>query len=179
MEERGHALVLIGFMGTGKSAVGRRIARDLRLPRFDTDELVATRFGMPVAEIFSRLGEPAFRDAESELLEELNGGAAAVIVTGGGIVLRAANVTRLRQLGTVIRMTADEPSILERVSRRSSRPLLQKGDAPATVRRLLAEREPLYRGAADAEVDTSSLSHEEAARAVIAAWNAAVHAETP
>ncbi len=172
MRERGPALVLVGFMGTGKSSVGRAIARRLSLPRFDTDELVAARFGMPVSQIFAQHGEAHFRNAESDVLRQIGGSSEAVIVTGGGIVLRAENVEHLQRVGTVVALSAREEVIFERISRRASRPLLQTANPRETITSLLAMRAPLYAAAADAQVDTSNLTHAEAADAVIEHWNA-------
>ena len=88
MTARGSAIVLIGFMGTGKSSVGKALARQTGLPCLDTDEMVSTRFGLSVTEIFTRLGEEEFRNAETEAVRQLAGTGSAIIVTGGGIVLR-------------------------------------------------------------------------------------------
>ena len=173
MRERGRALVLIGFMGTGKSSVGRAIARQLGLERFDTDELVVAQLGMPISQIFAEIGEVRFREVETDVLRNLDADREGVIVTGGGIVLKSENVEHLRRLGTVVSLTAREEVIFERVSRRASRPLLQTEDPRATVAELLRTREPLYRQAADAQIDTSELTHAEAARMVIAQWNSA------
>ncbi|MCA1658815.1 MAG: shikimate kinase, partial [Verrucomicrobiaceae bacterium] len=98
----GQSIVLIGFMGTGKSSTGRVLARLTGLPRFDTDEMVSTRFGLPVPEIFARFGEEKFRDAETEALAQLAEGAPAIVVTGGGIVLRPENVKKLQALGPLV-----------------------------------------------------------------------------
>src|SRR5205085_10529212 len=96
MTARGHSIVLIGFMGAGKSFVGRALPRRTGLPRFDTDEMVSARFDLPVSEIFARFGERKFRDAETEILREFSATQAAIVVTGGGIVLRPENVTMLQ-----------------------------------------------------------------------------------
>lgn len=167
MKKHGHAIVLIGFMGAGKSSVGRTLARMTGRRRFDTDEMVATRFGLTISQIFEKRGEERFRDAESEALEELSGEADAIIVTGGGIVMRQANTARLRELGTVIFLSADEETLFQRISRRPTRPLLQTTDPRATLKELLRTRLPLYRAAADVEVDTSGLTHDEVARKVL------------
>jgi shikimate kinase len=166
---RGEAIVLIGFMGSGKSSVGRELAARTRLPIYDTDRMVAQRVGLSIAEIFARRGEEAFRDCETEALEQLPR-VPAIIVTGGGVVLRAANVRRLRELGPVVHLEANEETLFARVSRRSSRPLLQTADPRGTVSELLRKRAPLYRAAADFSVDTSELSHQEVADAVLRGW---------
>jgi len=167
MQKRGHAIVLIGFMGAGKSSVGRTLARMTGRPRFDTDEMVAARFGLTISEIFEKRGEERFRDAESGALEELSIETDAIIVTGGGIVLRSANTARLRELGAVVYLSADEETLFRRISRRPTRPLLQTTDPRATMTELLAGRRPLYRAAADVEVDTSGLTHDEVARSIL------------
>ena len=167
MKKRGHAIVLIGFMGAGKSSVGRTLAQMSGRPRFDTDEMIAARFGLTISEIFEKRGEERFRDAESEALEELSIETDAIIVTGGGIVLRQTNTARLRELGAVVYLSADEETLFRRISRRPTRPLLQTTDPRATMKELLAARLPLYRAAADVEVDTSGLTHDEVARSIL------------
>jgi len=165
--ERGNAIVLVGFMGAGKSSVGRILERMTGLPRFDTDERVAARFGLTIAEIFEMHGEEKFREAETEALRELGGKSAAVLVTGGGMVLRAENRQLLRELGTVFHLAADEETLFARISRRPTRPLLQTENPRATLSELLRSRLPLYREVAHAEVDTSTLSHEEVASRIL------------
>ena len=167
MKERGDAIVLIGFMGAGKSSVGRTLARMTGLPRFDTDEMVGARFGLTISEIFEIHGEEKFRDAETEALRELSGKGEAIIVTGGGIVLRPGNVELLRALGTIIHLEADEAALFKRISRRSTRPLLRTENPRTTMTELLRVRLPLYRSAADIEVDTSALAHDEVAKLIL------------
>lgn len=167
MKERGNAIVLVGFMGAGKSSVGRILERMTGLPRFDTDELMGLRFGLTIAEIFEKHGEDKFREAETETLRELTGKSAAVIVTGGGMVLRPDNRLLLRELGTVIHLVADEETLFARISRRATRPLLRTENPRATLTELLRARLPFYREVAHAEVDTSSLSHEEVASRIV------------
>jgi shikimate kinase len=167
MKERGDAIVLIGFMGAGKSSVGRTLARLTGLPRFDTDEMIGARFGLTVAEIFETHGEEEFREAETETLRALTGKQAAIIVTGGGIVLRAENRRLLSELGTVIHLSAEEETLFARISRRSTRPLLRTEDPRTTVTELLRSRLPVYREVADVEVDTTLLSHDEVAQRIL------------
>jgi shikimate kinase len=167
MTGRGQSIVLIGFMGAGKSSTGKALARRTGLPCFDTDEIVSARFGLAIAEIFARFGEEKFRDAESEALGQLSGAAPAIIVTGGGIVLRPENLRRLRELGSVVSLEANEETLFRRISRRATRPLLQTEDPRATMVELLRVREPLYREAADVRVETSRLTHDEVADAIL------------
>ena len=167
MNQRGDAIVLVGFMGAGKSSVGRTLARMTGRPRFDTDEMIGARFGLTVADIFENHGEATFREAETETLRDLREKGAAVIVTGGGMVLRPENRPLLRELGTIVHLAADEETLFARISRRSTRPLLRTENPRATVTELLRTRLPLYREVADVEVDTSSLSHDEVARRIL------------
>lgn len=167
MNERGPAIVLIGFMGAGKSSVGRMLERMTGLSRFDTDEMVAARFGRTISQIFEEYGEESFREAETETLRELSGKGRAIIVTGGGIVIRPENVELLRRLGTVVLLAADEQTLFGRISRRTNRPLLRTESPRATMTALLEKRLPLYRDAADVEVDTSTLAHEEVAKLIL------------
>ena len=153
-------------MGTGKSSVGRRLAHLTGWPRFDTDQMIATALGMSITKIFARLGEEEFREEESIALEKLNADQPSIIVTGGGVVLRPKNIARLHELGTVVCLTANLPTLLERLARRSHRPLLETGDRAATVKTLLRERQPLYEQAADFMVDTSSLNHDQVAQSI-------------
>ena len=160
------SIVLIGFMGTGKSSVGRRLEQAIGCRRFDTDQMITKALGMPIEQIFSELGEARFRDEESAVLQRLAGETRAIIVTGGGVVLRPENVARLRALGTVVCLTADLPTLLARLARRSDRPLLRTENRAETVRTLLSEREPIYREAAELTIDTTSLSHDEVAQSI-------------
>src|SRR5215212_6791416 len=155
------------MMGAGKSSVGRFLERETGLRRVDTDEIVSQRFGKSVGIIFSELGEELFRAAETEALADLTPSPPAVIVTGGGIVLRDKNVQHLKRLGTVVWLHAEEDVLFERASRRGTRPLLKTTDPRSTFANILAEREPLYRAAADLQVDTSKRNHEQVAQVIL------------
>jgi shikimate kinase len=161
------SIVLIGMMGAGKSSVGRCLQQRTGLARLDTDEMVAAQFGIPIAQIFEKHGEEGFRIAETEVLRKLAPVGPAVVVTGGGIVVRAENVDLLKQLGTIVWVTADEATLFERASRRNDRPLLQQENPRAVFLDLLREREPLYRTAADLRVDTSKMTHDEVVEAIL------------
>jgi shikimate kinase len=167
MTGRGQSIVLIGFMGAGKSAAGRTLARKTGLPRFETDEIVSARFGLSIPEIFASFGEEKFRDAETEAIHQFSREAPAIIVTGGGIVLRPANVQLLRALGMVVSLEADEETLFRRISRHPTRPLLQTENPRAALVELLRAREPLYHSAADVRLDTSRLTHDEVADAIL------------
>jgi shikimate kinase len=168
MTERGEAIVLIGFMGAGKSSAGRALARRTGLPLFDTDALVSERAGVSISEIFAQHGEDEFRARETATLLAISR-APSVVVTGGGVVLRPENVAAMKQLGVVVHLTADEETLFERATRRSVRPLLQTADPRATFAQLLQARAPLYKDAADVAVDTTGKRHEEVVTAVLEA----------
>ncbi|MEO5754056.1 MAG: shikimate kinase [Chthoniobacterales bacterium] len=160
------SIILIGFMGTGKSAVGQQLAQFTARACLDTDEMVAQACGMPISQIFERLGEERFRDEESAVLHELDADLPSVIVTGGGVVLRPANVARLRELGSVVCLRADLPTLVRRLETGSGRPLLAAENLADTVGRLLLERQPFYDDAADFTVDTSALGPQKVALAI-------------
>ncbi len=163
----GPNLVLIGFMGSGKSSVGRLLAARLGGRFVDTDALVVRRAGMPITEIFARHGEPEFRRRETEALASFTRRRGIVAATGGGIVTTPANLPLLKQIGPVIWLTADEETIFARVSRNTRRPLLKTPNPRQTIAELLATRRPLYEAAADLTVDTTHRTHEEVANVVI------------
>ena len=166
-------IVLTGFMGSGKSAVGRLIASRLRFQFVDTDQLIVKRAGMPISEIFARQGEEYFRDLETAELESLERLRRSVIATGGGVVVKERNHAILARLGFVVWLTASEEVIFNRVSRNDKRPLLQTEDPRATIREMLAARRPLYEKAAQFTLDTTTFSHDQAADRVIAAAGSA------
>jgi shikimate kinase len=154
-------IVLTGFMGSGKSEVGRRLARRLGRAFVDTDELIEARAGKSVASIFAEDGEAAFRRFEREAVVEATRRGDAVVALGGGAVLDPDNVAALRAAGIVICLTARPDTILTRVGRGLERPLLAGGDPRATITRLLVERKAAYDAAADWTVDTSDSSVDE------------------
>ena len=151
----------------GKSVVGKALEQKTGLPRFDTDEIISSKSKMPIKEIFSTHGEEHFRNLETETLRSMSLEEPAIIVTGGGIVLRAENVDLLRQLGTVVWLDADHATLRMRIRRLSDRPLLQTANPEATLSELLEVREPLYRKAADLRVDISQKNPQEIAELIL------------
>ncbi|MFQ5479927.1 MAG: shikimate kinase [Thermodesulfobacteriota bacterium] len=146
-------IVLSGFMGTGKSTVAYRLARELGMTFVDLDSLIEDSAGKSIREIFSDLGEPAFRELESEAVRRVVSGAlgdSIVLATGGGTVVDRANRALLKEWGFIICLRASVASILERTSRAvpgctaESRPLLGAQDREAEIKRLLQERERAY-----------------------------------
>lgn len=165
-------LVLIGFMGSGKSTVGRELERRLRYPLIDTDRLIEQRAGMPITGIFSDGGgEPAFRNMETRLLAELaettGDGTRRIISTGGGICARQENRDLLRDLGFVVWLHAPFEVIFERTSKNNERPLLNTPDPAARIRALMAEREPYYRDTSHLDIDTSGLDFKEISTGIL------------
>ena len=167
LPESVNKLVLVGFMGSGKSSVGREIARRWNLRFLDTDSMIRQKYAKSIPEIFATFGEPTFRAEESRCLEELQGSQQFVLSTGGGIVAQPKNWPLLRSLGVVIWLTTSETMIWERVSRNKSRPLLQTDDSRATIQALLAQRTPLYREVSDLTVETTGLTCVEVANRVL------------
>src|SRR5207253_7666404 len=156
-----------GMMGAGKSSGRRCLQQRTGLARLDIDEMVAAQCGIPIAQIFEKYGEEGFRIAETEVLRKVAPVRPAVVVTGGGIVVRAENVDLLKQLGTIVWVTADEATLFERASRRNDRPLLQKENPRAVFSKLFRERELTYAAASDLCVDTSRKTHDEVAEAIL------------
>lgn len=162
-------IVLIGFMGSGKSTVGRELHQRLGYPLVDMDQVIEQRAGKSIAAIFAEDGEEAFRDAETGLLGELCDPAAArrIISTGGGVIGREHNRRLLRQLGYVVWLHAPVPVIVERTSKNRERPLLHTDDPVARITALLELREPLYAGAAHLKVETAGLDSHELATGIL------------
>lgn len=154
-------IVLTGFMGTGKTAIGRLLAERLGLPFLDLDELIEQETGRTIKEIFAREGEPAFRCLERELIRRLAPVEDCILATGGGAVLDPENVKNLKAHGVLIGLTAKPEAILARVGKGDERPLLSGHDRFARIQALLKARAPFYQQA-DFTLDTTDLSVEEA-----------------
>jgi shikimate kinase len=154
-------------MGTGKSHVGKVLEERTGFRRFDTDEIISSTLKMPIEKIFSIHGEEHFRELETETLRSLSAEQRAIIVTGGGIVLRSANVDILKRLGAVVWLDADEAALRKRIHRLGDRPLLRTANPEVTLSELLETREPLYRNAADLRVDISQKNPEQIAQLIL------------
>lgn len=165
-------LALAGFMGTGKSSVGRLAASLLHFEFIDTDELIEARAGATISEIFQRQGEAAFRELERRVVLELAHCERTVISTGGGLIVDPDNLARLKQHALVVCLWSSPEAIYERVRHSSHRPLLQEADPLEKIRRLLAEREPFYRQA-DVLLSTEGRSLREVAQHVIHCFHSA------
>jgi shikimate kinase len=176
--------VLIGFMGSGKSSIGRRLARRLRCKAIDLDHVVELRAGRSIPEIFAAEGEPAFRDLETAALAECLG-ESGVIATGGGVLKRAENRELLRAAaarGALVVYLRAAPAVLAHRIRRQpgKRPLidgnaiLNEEETQLRVEHLLAERAPLYESCSSLVVDTDNLSPEQTVRQIIAGFQSGV-----
>jgi shikimate kinase len=147
-------LVLIGLPGSGKSTVGRQLARRLGLGFADTDHVIEQRIGCSIREFFEREGEDAFRDIEEEVIRELAQAGPGVLATGGGAVLRPANREALRSGAHVIYLRSTPEELFKRLRHDANRPLLQVADPLARLRSLYDERDPLYRETAHFIIET-------------------------
>ena len=144
---------LVGLPGSGKSTVGRQLARRLQQPFTDSDQVIEQRLGCSIREFFEREGEDRFRDVEEAVIDELTR-QAGVLSTGGGAVLRARNREHLRTRGKVVYLKSSPEELLRRLRHDTQRPLLQVADPLQRLRELYAVRDPLYRETAHFEIET-------------------------
>ena len=159
-------LALIGFMGAGKTSVGRLAAEQLHFDYLDTDELIVSRTGRSIAEIFKTDGEPSFRAIERQVVEELTTRTKTLIATGGGLPVNPANLASLKTHALVVCLWASPEKIWERVRNQTHRPLLHDPDPQKKIRDLLAAREQFYKQA-DVLVNTDIRSPREVAQHVV------------
>jgi shikimate kinase len=159
-------LALVGFMGTGKTSVGRLVADQLRFSFLDTDELIEIRAGKSIRDIFAREGEAAFREYERSMVAELSARKNTVIATGGGLAANEENLASLKSHALVICLWASPEKIWERVRNQTHRPLLNEPDPLAKIHQLLIDRQPYYRQA-DVLLNTAVRSLNEVAQQVI------------
>jgi shikimate kinase len=147
-------IALVGLPGSGKSSVGRQLARRLDWPFADADDAIGQRLGCSIRQYFEREGEAPFRDIEETVIHELAQAATGVLATGGGAVLRASNRERLRQAGHVVYLRTTPEELFRRLRHDRNRPLLQVDDPLERLRKLYDERDPLYRETAHFVVET-------------------------
>ena len=146
-------IVMVGMMGAGKSAIGRRLAHRLGVPFVDADAEIERAAGATIAEIFEKHGEAAFRDGERRVIARLLDGPAGVLATGGGAFMDPETRARIKSRAIAVWLKADLETLIERVSRRGHRPLLKNGDPREILARLMAVRDPVY-AEADITVET-------------------------
>jgi shikimate kinase len=159
-------IALIGFMGTGKTSVGRIVADQLHFEYLDTDELIQSQTGRSITDIFARDGEPAFRALEQKIVAELASHAKTVIATGGGLPVNPKNLASLKSHALVVSLWSSPEKIWERVRHQSHRPLLHDENPEAKIRELLAARAPFYKQA-DVLLNTDLRSVREVAQQVV------------
>ncbi len=159
-------IVLTGFMGTGKSEVGRKLAERLGMTLVELDAEIEKAEGMTIKEIFSRFGESYFRDRETETVKRFEDRENIVISTGGGVVMREENMESLRKKGVIVCLTATPETVLSRTGGSDERPLLNVEDPLEKIRELLESRRPFYERA-DIVIETDSLTPAEVAEEII------------
>lgn len=157
--DKNRNIILIGYMGSGKSTVGKKAAKALEYKFLDTDALIEEAEGMAISKLFEEQGEAYFREKETEtirrLLTETKGN---IIATGGGLPMREGNAELLKELGTVIYLKAETDTLLKRLTGDTSRPLLQNGDLREKIETMLAIRGPVYEKTADVVLQTDNMS---------------------
>ena len=145
---------LVGLPGSGKSTVGRQLARRLKVPFVDADQALEMRLGCSIRSYFEMQGEERFRDQEAHMLDELTQAFQGVLSTGGGAVLRAANRACLKERSQVVYLKSSPDELFRRLRHDTQRPLLQVADPQARLRELLEVRDPLYRETAHYVIET-------------------------
>jgi len=158
-------IILVGFMGTGKTVTGRALAQQTHLELVDMDSILEERAGRPISKIFASDGEAAFRAMERKLVQELAQRDGLIISTGGGLVLNPDNISDFEQTGLVVCLTASPETIFKRLEHDTTRPLLS-GDKKEQIADILKARQPLYNAIAH-QIDGDRLGPEERAQAIL------------
>ena len=162
-------IILVGFMGTGKTAVAREISRILEFPHLETDKMIVEKEKMSIPEIFAEKGEAYFRDVEHDLICEIykERQEKVVVCTGGGLPLQSRNREILRGCGYVVWLKTSAEETYERVKLNNERPLLQTADPLQTIKDLMAERWPIYEGVSNFQIETAGLNASELASGIV------------
>lgn len=171
------SIVLIGLMGAGKTAVGRRLANKLDLPFLDADTEIEMAAGASISEIFAEHGEAYFRQGERKVISRLLEGGPQVLATGGGAYMNADTRTAIKARGLSVWLKADVKVLLKRVGRRGNRPLLARGNPEGVMQRLMDQRYPIY-ARADVTVESRDVPHEVIVNAVVEALSAKLGCNT-
>jgi shikimate kinase len=166
-------IILVGFMGCGKSTVGREIGLQLNYPLVDTDSLIVESVGMSVAKIFAKHGEHYFRDLETNLISQIQATDCTkqIISTGGGLPVREQNRACLKKLGYVVWLQASVNTVLERTAKSKHRPLINEANPREKIERMLAERDPIYADVADITINTDDLDISETVHGIVESAN--------
>ena len=160
-------IVLTGFMGVGKNAIGKRLAQELNLEFVDTDDIIEKEEGITISEIFSRFGEKYFRKLEKRVVKRIIQGENQVISTGGGVILDRENISNLKRNGVIVCLWASPEVIRERTEKEAHRPLLKNVNREKRIKELLDYRKPFYEKSADYIIDTSHLTIEETVEKIL------------
>lgn len=161
-------VVLVGLMGAGKSTIGRRLASALGLQFVDSDQEIVEAAGCSIPDIFEMYGEAIFRDLEQRVLLRLIGNPPCVLATGGGAFINDAIRSEIKEKATSVWLKADLDVLLERVSRRDTRPLLKTGDKSVILSKMIEDRYPVY-GEADIVIDSNAGHHETVVERIVQA----------
>lgn len=153
------SIVLVGLMGCGKSAIGRRLATRLELPFIDADEEIEAAHKLSISEIFARYGEPYFREGEKRVIARLLASGPQVLATGGGAFMNAETRDNICRDAVSVWLKADLPVLMKRVLKRDTRPLLKNPDPEGVMRGLMQARYPVYADA-DVTVESRDVAHE-------------------
>ena len=159
-------IVLVGFMGTGKTTIGALIAKELNMEYVNTDELIEKKESMPINDIFSKKGEPHFREVEREVVKEVSQKENSVIDAGGGVVINELNMKDLKKNGVIFCLNATPEEILKRAKKYTHRPLLNVADPLVEIKKLLGKRKEFYKRA-DCRIDTTGKSVTGVAKEII------------
>ncbi|MDD7740090.1 MAG: shikimate kinase [Fusicatenibacter sp.] len=157
-EKRNYNIVLIGFMGSGKSSVARGLSHLCGMEIIEMDEIISQREHMPITEIFAQKGETYFRDLETNLLIEMQSRTNCIISCGGGVPLRERNVAEMKKNGKVFCLTAEPSTILARTRSNQDRPLLKGRSTEESIRELMEQRREKYQAASDITIKTDDRS---------------------
>ncbi len=167
-------IILIGFMGSGKTTIGNRLSHEMNRPMLDTDSLIEEKQGRGITEMFAAEGEAFFRQLETECLQELlTGENAQIIATGGGLPMKEENRPLLKQLGTVVYLKVTAGEVVQRLAGDTTRPLLQGNDFVEKTTALLEKREAVYEETADIVIDTTGKDKNRIVHEVLAAMKGA------
>ena len=163
------SISLVGFMGAGKSAVGKALAGRVGKTFVELDSLIERKAGKSIPEIFQKQGETAFRELEIDAAKDVSGRRNLVVACGGGAVLNRINIDRLRNESVVVYLRASPEVLLDRMAgTEGERPVLKACDGKAAIKELLKFREPFYDRAADIEIDTSELDIDSVVEQIVA-----------
>lgn len=164
-------IVLIGFMGSGKTEVGKRLAENLSWNFIDTDTIIEKAEKMSIADLFAKKGEPYFRDLETKTIATLQSYHNFVISCGGGMVLKKGNVADLKKIGPLVLLAVDSKTVVARLKGATNRPLINVANPEEKINEILTERIPIYNAAADFVIDTTNLSVDQVVHEILEELN--------